>query len=205
MAETTEQVMRATYRALSRCGYADLTMETIADEADVSTAALHYHYDSKADLLAAVHEFLSERFLDRLREADGDSPADERLESVLDAALSPPDTDDAANLHTALLELRAQAPYKEAYRERFLTVDAEVRTIVADILVAGVEEGVFRQDLDPDREARFLVTLFAGASTRQVSVGQSLAATSDLLGRYVERDLRRPDDDAESEREGRPE
>ena len=45
--EPREQVIRATYRALCAHGYANLTMRDIADETDLSKAALHYHYDTK--------------------------------------------------------------------------------------------------------------------------------------------------------------
>ncbi|MEF8974259.1 MAG: helix-turn-helix domain-containing protein, partial [Haloarcula sp.] len=44
--DTADDIMDATYRALCTHGYADLTMQDIADESDKSKAALHYHYDS---------------------------------------------------------------------------------------------------------------------------------------------------------------
>ena len=40
--DTPEEVMEATCRALCEHGYADLTMQDVADESDKSTAALHY-------------------------------------------------------------------------------------------------------------------------------------------------------------------
>ena len=43
--DTPEGVTEATCRALCEHGYADLTMQDIADESNKSTAALHYHYD----------------------------------------------------------------------------------------------------------------------------------------------------------------
>ena len=186
MAETTEEVLRATCRALATHGYANLTMQDIADEAGKSTAALHYHYDSKADLLATFQDYLGERFLSRVREADTGGRADERLARILDAALSPPETDDLADLQTALLELKAQAPYEPAFRERSRAVDAEFRSHLVEVLEQGVDEGVFRADLDAERAARFLVTVLAGSQTRYVSVGQSPEATRALLATSVE-------------------
>ncbi|HET7323460.1 MAG TPA: helix-turn-helix domain-containing protein, partial [Halococcus sp.] len=67
MTDTTDELMHATYRALCKHGYANLTMQDIADESTKSKAALHYHYDTKQDLLLAFLSFLYERFEERLR------------------------------------------------------------------------------------------------------------------------------------------
>jgi AcrR family transcriptional regulator len=190
MTDTTEALLCATSRALSTHGYANLTMQDIADEADLSTAALHYHYDSKGHLLAAFQEYIGERFLARVRDADTAEAADERLSQVLDAALSPPESDDVADLQTALLEPKAQAPYEAPFPERSRAVDAEFRSYLADIVAAGVDQGVYRDDLDPERAARFVATVLAGSQTRHVSVGQSPETTRALLATYVETTLR---------------
>lgn len=49
--EVDEEIMEATYRALREHGYADLTIKRIAAEYGKSTAAVHYHYDTKEELL----------------------------------------------------------------------------------------------------------------------------------------------------------
>ena len=65
--DTDEEIMQATYRALSEHGYANLTIKRIAAEYGKSTAAIHYHYDTKDDLLAAFLDFLLDRFTDATR------------------------------------------------------------------------------------------------------------------------------------------
>lgn len=69
--------MAATYRALCAHGYADLTMQEIANEAGVSKAALHYHYDTKRALILSFLDMLSSDFEARLDDALGgvDAPA----------------------------------------------------------------------------------------------------------------------------------
>jgi AcrR family transcriptional regulator len=181
-------IMRATYRALCAHGYADLTMQDIADEAPVSKAALHYHYDSKRDLLAAFQAFIADRFLCRIRDAD-DPAADprDRLAAVLDAALSPPSSDDELrDIQRALLELKAQAPYKSRLRDHVERTDRAFRDIVADILADGVETGAFDATLDPEATAAFVATVMAGNQAQQVAVGQSPAETRELLRIHVE-------------------
>lgn len=187
----TEEIMCATSRALREHGYADLTMQDIADESELSKAALHYHYDSKRELLVAFLEFVSEQFLAAVREAErGADGPDERLAAVLDTAVAPPAPSDLAGLRTALLELRAQAPYVAAYRERSRESDAELRDIVAGIVADGVAAGDFRADADPEAVARLTVTILAGGLLRGVSVGAERERTRTLLARAVEDRLR---------------
>ena len=191
--------MAATYRALCTHGYADLTMQDIADRTDKSKAALHYHYDSKRDLLLAFLDHLNEAFTDRVRDPAGETPR-ERLVSVIDRVLSPPEPDADAReaFGTAMLELKAQAPYDEGVRERLQEIDTFLLETVRSPLREGVERGDFR-DVDPDDTARFIVTAFEGAWTKHVAVDQDLACTRRMLRNYVEThllagDAGRPDD-----------
>jgi AcrR family transcriptional regulator len=187
--EDADPLMEATYRALCAHGYASLTMQDIADETDVSKAALHYHYDSKHDLLVSFLDYLYAEFTDRVRDPAGATPT-ERLESFIDDVLVPPepDEDERVAFGTALLELKAQAPYDEDVRERLERFDSflheQARTVVAE----GVETGEFRA-VDPDDTARFLVTALDGAGTKRVSVGQDTDCTRRMLRSYVETHL----------------
>ena len=51
--DAQEEIMSATYEALCEHGYAALTVERIASELGKSTAAIHYHYETKDELLVA--------------------------------------------------------------------------------------------------------------------------------------------------------
>jgi AcrR family transcriptional regulator len=182
-----EEFMQATWRALCTHGYADLTMQDIADESEKSKAALHYHYDSKRGLLAAFLDHVAARFLSRVREADAAAGSDpvERLGAVVDTAFSPPD--DVEDLQRALVELKAQAPHEPAFRERVRETDAAFRGLLVDILTAGIETGDFRAAVDPEETAQFVVNTLAGAQLRQISVGESAGVARRVVERYLER------------------
>jgi len=185
-----EEILRATCRALDGHGYADLTMQAIAEESDLSKAALHYHYERKGNLLEAFLDAVAERFLDCVREAaaTGTDPG-ERLEAVLGAALYPPEADGWEGFGTALLELRAQAPHEPAFSARIRYADAEFRAVLADVLEAGVESGQFRADLDPEMTARLLATTVAGANLRQVSVGTDGETARELVDSILDKQV----------------
>src|SRR6056297_1953183 len=81
--ETTDAIIRATGRSLCEHGYADLTMQRIAEESDVTTAAIHYHFDTKEELLNAFLDDLLDRFETRLA-CEARDPRD-RLNDFLNA------------------------------------------------------------------------------------------------------------------------
>jgi AcrR family transcriptional regulator len=187
--EVSAEIMGATYRALCEHGFADLTMQDIADEWGKSKAALHYHYDSKHALLLAFLDHLYDRYVERLGDPEGDTPA-ARLRSVIDAVLQPPKPDDHPHeaFGTAILELKAQAPYDEAIRTRLGTFDAFLFEAVRDHVAAGIEAEQFRA-VDPADTARFIVTAVDGARTKEVAIGQELDVTRRMLQRYVDTHL----------------
>lgn len=189
-------IMEATYRALCEHGYADLTMQRIADESDCSKAALHYHYDTKEALLRSFLDFLLERFETEIAGADAVDPR-ERLDAFLDVIFESEESEGTA-FATALLEIKAQAPYDEAYRDRLLEWDRAMRGVVAEAVRDGVERGAFRE-VDPESVARFVATTINGAHVREVALNEDMAATRDLLEAYLDRTLAPGDPDSPGE------
>jgi len=187
--ETADQMMEATYCALRKHGYADLTMQRIADESSVSKATFHYHFDTKEELLNAFLDHLLEQFEGRLA-CEASDPV-ERLDTFLDAIFTP--AEDADTSPVPMMELKSQAPYHEAYRERFVAMDERLREVVATAVRDGIESGQF-DEADPDEVARFVVTAINGAHVREVALGEAPSETRRLVEEYLERRLgRRPE------------
>ncbi|WP_135820157.1 TetR/AcrR family transcriptional regulator [Halostella litorea] len=186
--EPATEILEATYRALCDNGYADLTLQDIAAEADVSKASIHYHYECKDQLFIAFLDLLYERYTDRLDELAGDTPR-ERLDSLLELLLTDGDGSLHGEFRTAMLEVNAQAPYDAAVRERLADFDEYLHERLRAILVAGVEAGEFDDGVEPSLAAEFLVTAIRGAHTRQVAVGHSPDRLYATMTRYAERQL----------------
>lgn len=179
------EIMDATYRALCEQGYANLTMADIAEELGKSTSLLHYHYDTKRDLLAAFLEHIVEEFEGKLADLDSEDPR-ERLESLLDmfvfSAVEQGSTNprsqahedaeeaDRREFHLAILELRAQVPHEDPYREPFLRSEESVRDVIAGTIREGIEAGVF-EEADPEETAALVFAAMDGARARQITLG----------------------------------
>jgi AcrR family transcriptional regulator len=194
--DTRTAIMEATYAALCKRGYADLTMQAIADEFDKTKAVLHYHYDTKEDLLVAFLDYLLDRFLDAIAIDDLDDP-EERLVALVDALLlgthEPGSATDHWQFHTALLEIRAQAPHDDAFREQLTTNYRFVEDATAAVVEEGVESGVFRE-VDPERTAAWLLATINGARLHHVTLDADVAeSVRDAVVEEWVAWLRRPD------------
>ena len=181
--DSNEEIMRATYRVLQEHGYADLTIKRIADEYGKSTAAVHYHYDTKDDLLVAFLDYILERFVNTIHEVETTDP-EQRLNLLLDKLLVAPE--DHHDLLIAVLEMRSQAPYKEAFGKRFQQNDEYVRYMLKTVMDHGIQEGVFN-DVDTEHTARALMTIVDGARARAVVLDETdtLATARQTADEYV--------------------
>uniref|UniRef100_A0A7D5L3N4 TetR/AcrR family transcriptional regulator n=2 Tax=Natrinema halophilum TaxID=1699371 RepID=A0A7D5L3N4_9EURY len=181
--------MEATYCALCKHGYAELTMQDIAAESTKSKGTLHYHFEGKQDLLESFLEYILDRFEERTETIPGETPS-EKLHEFFDELLTPSDEDSAEEFRTAILEIKAQSPYNEAYRERLSEFDRALRDRTAGFVADGIETGEFRDGIDPDETADFLVTLFHGAQTRAAAVDRSPEHTKQSVHEYIDSTLR---------------
>ena len=161
------EIMTATYEALCEHGYTDLTAQAIADRTGKSKSLLFYHYDSTDELMVDFVDFLLERLDDRVEETR-ELSAVERLAAFVDWFLYGPNDDEQASFHTAMLELRAQAPYNDRFREQLCRSDDRIRSALEEILRDGLESGAFREH-DPVTTAAFLIAAFDGARVRQLT------------------------------------
>jgi AcrR family transcriptional regulator len=186
--DSTDEIMGATYRALCKHGYANLTMQDIADESTKSKAALHYHYGSKQELLLAFLDFLYERFEERIVRDGLDDP-DAKLGALIERVLARPDRENDEEFQTAVLEIKAQAPYDDAFRERLGRFDSLLLEEIRSIIDEGRTSGVFRAGVDAGDVATFLVDAMNGAHLRHVTLDRPTDATRRMIGRYVETEL----------------
>ncbi|WP_224214687.1 TetR/AcrR family transcriptional regulator [Natrinema longum] len=187
--ETTDDLMEATYRALCKHGYAELTMQDIAAESTKTKGTLHYHFEGKQDLLESFLEYLLDQFEARTETVPGETAA-QRLHEYIDELLTPSDEESAEEFRTAILEIKAQSPYNEAYRARLREFDHTLRDRIAGFVADGLETGEFRADVDPEETADFLVTIFNGAETRAAAVDRSPECTKRYVHAYIDDTLR---------------
>jgi AcrR family transcriptional regulator len=207
-AETRTAIMEATHRALCKHGYANLTIQNIADEFDMTSAVLHYHYNTKDELLAAFLERVLDWYADQIDVDDIDDPRD-RLEVLINALLivlldlDDPTSDGASEepsleqgeaFSMALLEMRAQAGRDEEFREQFTANYDYAKDIMVATIEEGIEQGEFRA-VNPEQVASLLLSAMLGGRAYHVSLTHdgTAPATRNALVDLILDDLLLPD------------
>ncbi|MFC7136966.1 TetR/AcrR family transcriptional regulator [Halobaculum litoreum] len=178
--DTRTAFMEATYRALCKHGYADLTMQDIADETDKSKAALHYHFDGKDDLFRSFLAYLHEGFLEEIADHPDGTPV-ERLVALVRRVLDPVDDEGDRQFNTAFMEIKAQAPYRDGYRQVLRRFDADLHGEVAALVAAAVEAGQYGPDTEPDEIADHVLTYIHGTWTRAAAIGADVVSMREHL------------------------
>ncbi|WP_336000969.1 TetR/AcrR family transcriptional regulator [Halorientalis halophila] len=183
--DTRAAIMKATYDALSRHGYADLTIQRIGDEFDKSKSLLYHHYDSKDALLVDFLAFMLERMEGEIPLEEADA-ADDRLALGFDHVFSDLIGEGREDFNRTMTELRAHSAHDEAFREQFARNDRYFRSRVEDIIQEGIEAGVFRE-VDTEQVAATILTIIQGAMFQSsTSTEPDLDAVRAELDAYVE-------------------
>jgi AcrR family transcriptional regulator len=185
-----EEIMEATYRALLKHGYADLSISRIGDELDKSKASIYYHYDTKDDLLVAFLEFAVDRFEETIETETGDEPPED-LEHVIEKLLPLQPDEEQRQLQAVLVGLRSQAVTNEVFREQFTQIDERLAATVRSIVERGIDDDTFR-DVDPSRVAEHILATVNGAMYGRVTTDRKSAAAAARvsLASYIDSELR---------------
>ena len=166
MSDAPSRILAAATRCIVRDGLARVRMAGIAKEAGVSAGLLHYHFATKERLFAAVLAY-SHDVAGALNEealAKAGSGAAQRLSLFLDRCL--PSDEGLSHewlLWQELVLLCIRQPdlagvSAEVYEDLYATT--------ADIIVEGMDSGVFAQHVDPRRVAETAVSLCDGLGAR---------------------------------------
>jgi AcrR family transcriptional regulator len=187
--DTHREIMGATYHALCKHGYAHLTMQDIADEFDKSRSLLHYHYDTKEELMLAFVDNTVGWVGARLAESSTEEPLG-RLEEYIDGFVIEPGEEERETFALALLELRVQAVHNDQFREKLATHYQTNVDTVAEIIADGIEAGVFHE-VDAAEVGEGIYTSLVGARMYQVTLGAQHASRRmrDQIAEFVVDDL----------------
>jgi AcrR family transcriptional regulator len=152
------QILTATMRCVAEEGIEGATMRRIAQRANVSTGMLTYYYANKMELIAAAMNAARAHGEERRDRVAGPHPNPRRLEALFELALV--DRDEETGPWAFWIEYWSQGTRRPELhpREFFASAHAWINACV----VAGVEEGVFADDIDPRLMTIFLHALLIG-------------------------------------------
>lgn len=175
-ADTRERIMQATFETIQEYGFAGLSIQRIAEKADLSKSSFYHFFDDKDDLLLAFLDAMLEQFGVPLSAAGAEEDPESSLWAYVDFALyglggeSLPPVSGEVDIASGrpYVELRSQGTYDEDYRDRFTDIDSTMHSQLTRIIERGIDRGVFRE-VDPERTAEFLLTVMLGGLFRRAT------------------------------------
>lgn len=158
-AANAERILGAAASLFAAAGHADVTMDAVAEAADVSRATLFNHFAGKRDMLAAHHRRLFAAFTAAADEVERGAPRDRdplaRLLTMFAAA------EKVLSAERALVRVLYAAVVTD---DAMLAVDEEIGAVFAARIVAVLDQGrrasALRKDLDVRLAARIVVDLW---------------------------------------------
>jgi AcrR family transcriptional regulator len=156
-----EAILKAAIAVMAEHGYHGTSVRDIAERAELSPAALYYHFTSKQDVLATIMERGIERLMMRTRTAlaeAGEAPGD-RLSAIVEVqVLFHLESQGATLLGTS--ELRA---LEEPLRSKHKAKRLQQQRLFDQVVEEGVAQGAFTTTL-PGEAARAIVVMCTGVA-----------------------------------------
>lgn len=160
-AETREAIMRAACEAIAEFGFENIRLRIVAERAGVSTAALHYHFDTREKLFAEALRYSFDRTgADVYRpHADGGDTSAARLARIVSASL--PVTKDLRSEWSMWQELWSRANRDPDARELAVELYRLHQNWIEQALLDGIAASEFTP-CDAAAHARLISSLCDG-------------------------------------------
>lgn len=147
------EITEAGYRVFARRGFAEATMQEIAEEAGLSVGALYQYFKGKDEIVVAAGQYVRERHLGMLDVAFAEADSSEKaIASVTERTLGALGDPEYLYRFRNLVSLWAEAPRNEriaaALRETAEAVAARLAVPWTDVQsTSGLPEGVKPEDI----------------------------------------------------------
>ncbi|MGX9135162.1 TetR/AcrR family transcriptional regulator [Rummeliibacillus sp. JY-2-4R] len=159
-----EQILRAAFQAVSDKGFHNVTLQDIANYAEVSKGVTSYYFQNKEDVFYHLLKWVTEKIYKKENEAiSQENNAVDQLRAYVNAAFSNPGEN--RKFYRVYLEFLAQANNNEQFRETNIQFYENCWSIGRQIIKKGQEEGKFA-DMDID-QATYSIRAFIDGSLIQ--------------------------------------
>ena len=172
-------------------GIKKVTTQAIADRVGIAQPTIFRHFKTREAIFAAVIGWISENLFKAISKGENpDAPADEKLQLLLQRQLS------FISKHPAIPKvLFSDLLHLESPKLKSALQEVMSRYIkrVTQLLLEGVETGLYRENLDADETARYLTAMIQGLILRWSIYEYSFALEkeADLIWTFIQPTLRK--------------
>ncbi len=184
--ERRKEIVQATMDLAAEQGIKKVTTQAIADRVGIAQPTVFRHFKSREAIFAAVISWISENLFKAISKgANPNAPADEKLQHLLQRQLS------FISKHRAIPKvlfsdlLHLESPKLKTALQNVMN---SYINRVTDLLKEGIEENIFRSDLNADETARYLTAMIQGLILRWSIYEYSfpLEKEADLIWKFLQ-------------------
>ncbi|WP_409252796.1 TetR/AcrR family transcriptional regulator [Bacillus sp. SCS-153A] len=140
-----KQILKAAFQAASVKGYESVTLQDIADYAEVSKGVTNYYFENKADVFAQLFQWITNRIYEKEAQSiEEKETAIEKLEAYVNRVFISPEENKA--FYRVYLDFLAQTKNNERYKEINQQFYENCWSIGRNIIKQGIEENVFQAE-----------------------------------------------------------
>jgi len=175
------ELVGITYRLIATRGLEGLRTRDVAEAAEIDTGTLHYHFPSKEKLIQAVVERLSDEF--RVNRAETTSPPANAVDELRNEVLDVVSRVEKSPQHlVVMLDFVVRASRDKTVAQILGRTQKQWNDSLVALFSRGIEQGLFRSDVDPGTAAKLLrAQLFGLAMVCLAEPAQATAVASALL------------------------
>ncbi len=175
-AETREAILNAACEVIAEIGFENVRMRIVAERAGVSTAALHYHFDTREKLFAEALRYSYDHTGRDVYEArSANDSATNRLARIITASL--PTTENLRREWAMYQELWCRANREPQSRAVAIELNRAQQGWIEETLADGVASGEFKA-CDTAAHARLISSLCDGFGVQLMYGNPSLTIDS---------------------------
>jgi AcrR family transcriptional regulator len=162
-----ERILEAATRAVVRRGLGSTRIADIAREAGTSTGTIHYHFETKDDVLVAALTWANRESYEFMRQAlANETSSAARLGRLIDLSIPYPGIQ--RDWWVLWIELWVRVLHRPELRERSEELSQRWRRHLLDVIHEGTRSGEFRPIGEPDDVTERLVALIDGLAFQVV-------------------------------------
>jgi TetR/AcrR family transcriptional regulator, regulator of cefoperazone and chloramphenicol sensitivity len=170
--ERRDSLVRAAFACLAADGFEGLRTRSVANRAGVNIATLHYYFPTKQALIGGVADYLASQFITLHAPpvaSTGKAALDRLHQEFADAHFY---ASERPELGAVLYELQLRGRRDPAIRKIIEPLFGHWQYGIERFLAGGIEDGVFRDDLDPVAGAALFVAAMTGANCLRLPPAQ---------------------------------
>ncbi|MGY4708545.1 TetR/AcrR family transcriptional regulator [Mycolicibacterium sp. CBM1] len=163
--------MRSALSILAETGRTDFTVLEVVERSKTSLRSFYQHFTTKDELLLALIDTIMAESTKQWRAQTEDLPAAEAMRVLIDRICTPAENTKQDSINRGLTYYNDHLA--ETLPKEYSRVLSPLHQLIVDILERGIDESVFRTDLEADTAAALIMQAVLGAM-RLRSLGAEL-------------------------------